>query len=98
MELRQLRYFEAVARNRHVSRAAHELHLAQPSLSKQLRALEAELGVALFDRVGRRVELTEAGKLFLSHTRRVLAEAGAAREAMQQYQGAHKGRVAIGTP
>ncbi|HSH77619.1 MAG TPA: LysR family transcriptional regulator, partial [Herpetosiphonaceae bacterium] len=74
MELRHLRYFEAIARHGHVSRAARELHLAQPSLSKQLRVLEAELGVALFDRVGRRIELTEAGKLLLPYARRVLAE------------------------
>ena len=98
MELRHLRYFEAIARLGHVSRAARELHLAQPSLSKQLRVLEAELGVALFDRVGRRVELTEAGKLFLPYARRVLADVDAAREVIQQYQGAHHGRVAIGTP
>ena len=98
MELRHLQYFEAVARHAHVSRAARELHLAQPSLSKQLRVLEAELGVALFDRVGRRVELTEAGKLLLPYARRVLGEVDAAREAVQQYRGAHQGRVAIGTP
>ena len=98
MELRHLRYFEAIARHGHVSRAAGELHLAQPSLSKQLRVLEAELGVALFDRVGRRIELTEAGKLLLPYARRVLAEVDAARAAVQQYQGAHRGRVAIGTP
>jgi len=98
MELRQLRYFEAVARHGHVSRAARELHMAQPSLSKQLRVLENDLGVALFDRVGRRIELTEAGRLFLPYARRVLAEVDAAREAVQQYQDAHRGRVAIGTP
>ena len=98
MELHHLRYFEAVARHGHVTRAARELHLAQPSLSKQLRLLEAELGVALFDRVGRRVELTEAGRLLLPYARRVLAEVVAAREAMEQYQNAQHGRVAIGAP
>ncbi len=98
MELRQLCYFEAVARHGHVSRAARELHMAQPSLSKQLRVLENDLGVALFDRVGRRIELTEAGKLFLPYAKRVLAEVDAAREAVQQYQDVHRGRVAIGTP
>jgi LysR family transcriptional regulator, transcription activator of glutamate synthase operon len=98
VELHHLRYFEAIARHGHVTRAARELHLAQPSLSKQLRLLEAELGVALFDRVGRRLELTEAGRLFLPYARRVLAEVAAAREAMEQYQNAQHGRVAIGAP
>jgi DNA-binding transcriptional LysR family regulator len=98
MELHHLRYFEAVARHGHVTRAARELNIAQPSLSKQLRVLEAELGVALFDRVGRRVELTAAGKLFLPYVRRILHEVAAAREALQQYVDLGHGRVSIGAP
>lgn len=98
MELRHLRYFEAVARHNHVSRAAQELHLAQPSLSKQLRVLEQELGVALFDRVGRGIVLTDAGRLLLPYARSILSEVAAARDALQQHHDLRRGRVAIGAP
>jgi DNA-binding transcriptional LysR family regulator len=98
MELHHLRYFEAVARLGHVTRAAHELHIAQPSLSKQIQALEAELDVALFDRVGRRVELTEAGRLLLPYARRIVREVEDARRALQQWGSLEHGHVAIGAP
>ena len=98
MELHHLRYFEAVARHGHVTRAAQELHIAQPSLSKQIQALEAELGVVLFDRVGRRVELTEAGRLLLPYARRVLRDVADARTALQQWGSLEHGQVAIGAP
>src|SRR3712207_8123309 len=61
MELRQLRYFAAVARRRHFTAAAEAIGVAQPALSQQVRLLERELGVQLFDRSGRRVRLTPAG-------------------------------------
>lgn len=98
MELHQLRYFEAVARHGHVTRAARELHLAQPSLSKQIKVLETELGVHLFDRVGRRVELTDAGHLLLPYARRVLREVADAKTALQQRASLTHGRVSIGAP
>jgi LysR family transcriptional activator of glutamate synthase operon len=98
MELHHLRYFEAVARHGHVTRAARELHIAQPSLSKQIHVLEGELGVVLFDRVGRRVELTEAGQLLLPYARRVLREVTEARTALQQWGSLEHGQVAIGAP
>jgi len=98
MELRHLRYFEAVARHGHVTRAAQELHIAQPSLSKQIQALEAELGVVLFDRVGRRVELTEAGRLLLPYARRMLREVAEARTTLQQWGSLEHGHVALGAP
>jgi DNA-binding transcriptional LysR family regulator len=98
MELRHLRYFEAVARHSHVTRAAEELHIAQPALSKQISQLEHELDVALFDRVGRNVRLTEAGEALLPHARMVLAQVEAARAEMAERIGLRRGRVAIGTP
>ncbi|NNJ12233.1 LysR family transcriptional regulator [Chloroflexales bacterium ZM16-3] len=98
MELRHLRYFEAVARHSHVTRAAAELHIAQPALSKQISQLEHELGVALFDRVGRNVRLTEAGEALLPHARAVMAQVEASRAEMAERIGLRKGRATVGAP
>ncbi len=98
MELRHLRYFEAVARHSHVTRAAAELHIAQPALSKQISQLEHELGVALFDRVGRNVRLTEAGESLLPHARAVMTQVEAGRAEMAERIGLRKGRATVGAP
>ena len=74
VDLLQLRYFQAVARHQHVSRAAAELHVAQPALSRAIARLEAELGVPLFDRRGRRVRLNRFGAMFLARAERALGE------------------------
>lgn len=96
MELNQLRYFEAVARHRHFTRAAEELSVAQPSVSQQIAKLEAELGTPLFHRMKRQVVLTPAGEVFLPRARRLLAELEEARAEVQELTGLQKGTLAIG--
>ncbi len=96
MELRQLAYAEAVARHRHFTRAAEELHVAQSALSHQIRRLEAELGTELFERTSRRVVPTEAGEAVAARARRVLAEIDGVRGEVDELRGLVRGRVAIG--
>jgi DNA-binding transcriptional LysR family regulator len=96
MDVRQLRCVEAVARHRHFTRAADELHVAQSALSHQVRRLESELGVALFERTSRRVTPTEAGLAIAARARRVLAELDEARQEVDQLRGALRGRIWIG--
>ena len=82
MTLQQLQYFLAAFRLGSFSAAAAELHLAQPSLSEQVRRLEAELGVRLFQRVGRGLKPTEAGNTLRLHAERTLDAAEAARDSV----------------
>ena len=85
MELRHLRYFIAVAEEGSLTVAAERrLHTAQPSLSRQIRDLEQEIGVQLLLRSARGVELTEAGKVFLDHARLAVAQVEAGREAARR--------------
>ncbi|HEY7419855.1 MAG TPA: LysR substrate-binding domain-containing protein, partial [Ktedonobacteraceae bacterium] len=96
MDLRHLRYFHAVAQHQNFSRAAEELHLAQPSLSQQIQQLEHELGVVLFDRSRRQIELTQAGHEFFQHVRRLLEDVDDMREAVREVAGAQRGKVVLG--
>src|SRR5579862_1442387 len=95
MDLRQLRYVEAVARRASFTRAAEELHVAQPALSLTIRSLEAELGVRLFDRTSRRVRPTDAGEALAGEARRILREADQIVDRMAEYAGAVRGRVTV---
>jgi DNA-binding transcriptional LysR family regulator len=96
MQLQQLAYFLAVADTRHFTRAADAVHVAQPSLSKQIRALEHELGAALFSRARGNITLTAAGEALLPLARRILADVGTARQEVQELAQLRRGRVRLG--
>jgi DNA-binding transcriptional LysR family regulator len=96
MELRQLRYLDAVARRRSFTRAALDLHLAQSAVSQQVGRLERELGVELLRRTSRRVEVTEAGELVLARARRALGEADGVRADLDALQGLVRGTLRLG--
>jgi DNA-binding transcriptional LysR family regulator len=97
MELRHFRYFIAVAEESSLGRAAHRLHVSQPALSQQISDLEDELGLKLFTRNSRGVELTEAGRVFLIGGRRVLVAAKEAAERAQEAAKGERGRLVIGS-
>lgn len=96
MELRQLAYFEAVARLGGFTRAAEQLHVAQPAVSAQISKLERELGASLFRRTTREVSLTPAGRQLLVRVRQVLQELDVARAEVQDFATVVRGRVRIG--
>jgi DNA-binding transcriptional LysR family regulator len=96
VQLQQLRYFLAVAETRHFTRAADNLGVAQPTLSKQVHTLEASLGAPLFERIRGAVTLTAAGETLLPHARRMVADADAARQAVQDIVGLRRGDVRLG--
>jgi DNA-binding transcriptional LysR family regulator len=98
MELRHLRYFVAIAEERSFTRAAERLWIAQPGLSSQIRRLEAELGVRLFARHTRGVDLTDAGELFLERARATLEAAEDARSTGRDLEAGLVGTVRLGLP
>ena len=97
MELYQLRGFAAVAEAGHLTRAAEKLHVSQPALSAQIKALEDELGVTLFDRSATGMALTAAGKRLLPEANRVLSDAAALHGIARTIQGEVTGHVRVGT-
>jgi DNA-binding transcriptional LysR family regulator len=95
MTLEQLRVFIAVAERQHMTRAAEALNLAQSAVSAAIAALEARHGARLFHRIGRGIELTEAGTLFLDEARAVLSRAEAAEQVLAELGGLQRGSLAI---
>ena len=93
---RDLRYFVAVATELHFTRAAEQLYVSQPALSKQIRMLERTLGAALFERDTREVRLTPAGRLLLPHARRVLEPWDTACAAIEDVRRAQQSTLVIG--
>ncbi len=98
MEIRHLVYFLAVAERLNFSRAAEDLHVAQPAISQQIQALERELGMPLFERLGRRVTLTDAGKALLPHARQILAAVETARNEIRERGTLMRGTASLGAP
>ncbi|GAA1289304.1 LysR family transcriptional regulator [Planotetraspora silvatica] len=96
MQFQQLAYFLAVAEARHFTHAAERMRVAQPSLSKQIKALETELGAPLFSRARGNVTLTPAGEALLPLARRMLADAETARREVAELAGLRRGRVRLG--
>jgi DNA-binding transcriptional LysR family regulator len=98
VELRHVRYFIAVAECLNFSKAAQQLHIAQPPLSRQIRQLEEDIGVALFLRNKRRVALTKEGRVFLDEARKLVVQAGHAMEAARRAHNGESGVIRVGIP
>ena len=96
MELRDLRYFETIAELQHLGRAATRLHRTQPALTSSIRRLEADCGTALFERSGRGIRLTEAGKVLLKWAQRMRFDVADAKRELQSIGAGLKGHVRIG--
>ncbi|MBZ5678910.1 MAG: LysR family transcriptional regulator [Acidobacteriia bacterium] len=97
MQIHQLKYFCAVARTGSFTRAAQQEHIAQPSLSQQVRKLEDELGSRLFDRLGRTVRLTQLGEAFLPRAEAILRQVADAKTEIQEMAGTERGKLVIGS-
>ena len=98
MELRQLEYFCAVSSLENFTKAAHFLHVSQPSVTKAIQSLEAELRLTLFDRSQKHICLTEAGQVFLLHAKKILQDIQTAQIAMERFQSQSGGVIRFGVP
>ncbi|MCR8634767.1 LysR family transcriptional regulator [Paenibacillus radicis (ex Xue et al. 2023)] len=96
MDLKQLRYFMAIAEEGQITSAARKLHIAQPPLSQQLKAMETELGVQLFEREGRGVQLTEEGKALYRHAVKIISSMEEAQEEIRAIRNGWSGKLTIG--
>ncbi|MBX3404190.1 MAG: LysR family transcriptional regulator [Phycisphaeraceae bacterium] len=96
MELTPLRQFIAIARTRHMTRAAYQLGISQPALSAMVRKLEDEVGAPLLSRIGRGIDLTEAGRAFLVHAEDAVRRADAAVRAVRELMGLEHGSIRVG--
>ncbi|MFC9664087.1 LysR substrate-binding domain-containing protein [Nocardia sp. NPDC127606] len=96
MDVRTLRNFLTLVEERHFGRAAARIHIAQPALSQQIKQLEAQLEIQLFDRSTRRVEVTQAGERFAEHARRIVSACECATEDMAAFARGSAGRVSVG--
>ncbi|MCR8842414.1 LysR family transcriptional regulator [Paenibacillus sp. SC116] len=97
MDLLQLKYFQTVARTEHMTKAARELHIAQPALSVMIARLEEDLGVKLFDRVGRQIRLNVFGKAYLKHVDKALGALEEGRREMEDMAGLEQGSILLAT-
>jgi len=93
--IRQLQVFESVARQLSFTRAAEELHLTQPAVSMQVKQLESSVGLSLFEQLGKRVFMTQAGETMLRHAQTVMRHLATAREEMDELKGVDSGRLRI---
>lgn len=97
MELRQLEYFMTVCEELHFTRAAEKLNIAQPTLSQQIKVLEGEVGIPLFDRIGKKTALTVAGEILYKHCKQIFYELEQAQAAIGELNGLERGRLTIGS-
>jgi len=96
MELRQLEYFMAICEELHFTRAAENLGITQPTLSHQMKALEDALGIPLFDRLGKKIAITEAGKILQEQCRKIFSNLKSAYEQIEELQKVKRGKLVVG--
>ncbi|MFE6078694.1 LysR family transcriptional regulator [Paenibacillus sp. NPDC057886] len=96
MEIRQMENFIVVCEELHFTRAADKIGISQPTLSQQIRALEDELGVPLFDRVGKKIVITQAGTLFLEHCVQMVRHLHNTQDALAEFRNDQRGKLVIG--
>lgn len=96
MEFRQLEYFMVICEELHFSRAAEKIMVSQPNLSQQIKLLERELGVPLFNRIGKRITITEAGNLLYEHSKQIFSHVKQAQDSILELKQLKGGSLAIG--